>query len=176
MRFTNWLHNDQPSTGVQNASTTEDGTYFINGKTSDSDLQTVSRKTTGATWAVTSEDEWYKAAYYNPASNSYYLYPTRSDTAPGNDMTDVSHNNANIYTDGTNYPIDSGKYTTVGGQFANSTSPYDTFDQGGNVSEWNEAIVYGSNRGLRGGSFYDHDNDLRSAARYDCPATIKIRQ
>jgi len=32
--------------------------------------------------------------------------------------------------------------------------PYGTFDQGGNVFEWNEAIGVGGNRGLRGGSFF----------------------
>lgn len=58
-RFANWLHNGQP-TGLQNASTTEDGAYFINGYNSD-DGRTIQRKA-GWKWAVTSEDEWYKAA------------------------------------------------------------------------------------------------------------------
>jgi hypothetical protein len=43
------------------------------------------------------------------------------------------------------------------GEWENSDSPYGTFDQGGNVWEWNEAIVTGetgSYRCLRGGSFY----------------------
>jgi formylglycine-generating enzyme required for sulfatase activity len=38
-------------------------------------------------------------------------------------------------------------------------------DQGGNVWEWNEAILYGSYRGLRGGSFYNFDNDLNASIR-----------
>jgi len=32
-------------------------------------------------------------------------------------------------------------------------SPYGTFDQGGNVWEWNEAAA-GPRRGIRGGSFF----------------------
>jgi len=135
------------------------------------DARTIQRNA-GWKWAVTSEDEWYKAAYYKGGSTSagYWDYPTSSDTAPGQDMTDVSGNNANYYTAPYAYPIDSGKYTTVAGEFQNSDSPYGTFDQGGNVWEWNEAIVYQdadyAYRGLHGGSFYnDNYNSLQASDR-----------
>jgi hypothetical protein len=39
------------------------------------------------------------------------------------------------------------------GAYGLSPSPYGTLDQGGNVAEWNEQIVNGSGRGLRGGSW-----------------------
>jgi formylglycine-generating enzyme required for sulfatase activity len=42
---------------------------------------------------------------------------------------------------------------TIKGSYTGSASPYSTFDQGGNVFEWNEAIVSGSFRSVRGGSF-----------------------
>jgi formylglycine-generating enzyme required for sulfatase activity len=153
-RFTNWLNNGQP-TGAQNASTTEDGAYYLNGATSREALMAVSRKADWK-WAITSEDEWYKAAYYKGGGTNagYWLYPTRSNTVQGRDMADVSGNNANYYYGSGAYPIDSGKYTTVVGEFENSASPCGTFDQGGNVYEWNESIISGSRRGLRGGSFY----------------------
>ena len=88
----------------------------------------------------------------------YWLYPTSSNTAPDRDMADASGNNANYYMYGMGsgtYPIDSGKYTTVAGEFQNSDNPYGTFDQGGNVWEWNEALPYDgyAYRCLRGGSF-----------------------
>ncbi|GAG10088.1 unnamed protein product, partial [marine sediment metagenome] len=46
----------------------------------------------------------------------------------------------------------------------NSDSPYGTFDQGGNVWEWNEALI-GSSRGLRGGSFNYYDDSLHASHR-----------
>ena len=40
------------------------------------------------------------------------------------------------------------------GAHENSEGPYGTFDQGGNVLEWNEAVVDGTSRGARGGSWF----------------------
>jgi len=162
-RFANWLSNGQP-TGAQDNTTTEDGAYTLT--TTGIDNNTITRNA-NAKWVVTGENEWYKAAYYDPTLNGgsggYYDYPTSSDTAPGRDLADVSGNNANYYGDP--YPIDSGKYTTVAGEFQNSDSPYGTFDQCGNVWEWNEAIITELYRGLRGGSFSDVASNLAASHR-----------
>src|SRR5205823_1637077 len=64
-RFANWLQNGQP-TGPQNGSTTEVGAYTLNGAVSDAALLAISRNT-GATWFIPSDNEWYKAAYHQPA-------------------------------------------------------------------------------------------------------------
>ncbi|MDM8005658.1 MAG: SUMF1/EgtB/PvdO family nonheme iron enzyme [Phycisphaerae bacterium] len=162
-RFANWLHNNQP-TGAQGASTTERGAYTLDGATSDAALLAVNRNSNWK-WAITSEDEWYKAAYYNPATSSYYDYPTSSNNVPGRDLNDVSGNNANYY--GNPHPIQSPYYTTVAGEFQNSDSPYGTFDQGGNVWEWNESVLFGSYRGLRGGSVICNGGPLLASNRHD---------
>ncbi|MEI8375778.1 MAG: SUMF1/EgtB/PvdO family nonheme iron enzyme [Planctomycetota bacterium] len=177
MRFTNWLQNGQP-TGTQTNSTTEDGAYFVNGATSDADLLAVNRKTDWK-WAVTSENEWYKAAYYDPNKSGmgvvgYWDYPTKSNTAPGRDMADPLGNNANCpLTDSPAFPfltpIDSPYYATEVGQFQKSAGPYGTFDQGGNVWEWNESrwVNYQGKdvRGVRGGAFDDPQYGLHANTR-----------
>lgn len=159
VRFANWLHNGQP-TGLQDASTTEDGAYLIDGY-NDVFGQTIVRKP-GAKWFIPTEDEWYKAAYYkgHGTNAGYWRYPTCSDTMPGRDLNDPDGNNANYCDHGRavtygTYPIDDGKPYTVVGQFRNSPSPYGTFDQGGNAWEWNETIFSqtadATFRGIRGG-------------------------
>lgn len=42
--------------------------------------------------------------------------------------------------------------------------PYETFDQGGNVSEWNDAVI-GSSRGVRGSAWYYLEDFLQSSSR-----------
>jgi formylglycine-generating enzyme required for sulfatase activity len=179
VRFANWLTNGQP-TGAQGPLTTEDGAYHLAGAITDAALLAVVVPSASqrGTWSggakpyflLTSEDEWYKAAYYKGGGTNagYWEYPTRSDTPPGQDMTETTNpgNNANYYTGASPFPIDSGKFTTVAGEFQLSDSPYGTFDQGGNVWEWNEAILSGSYRGLRGGSFDGNVGHLHASSRY----------
>ncbi len=167
-RFANWLGNGQP-TGLQDASTTERGAYTLDGYNG-IDGRTIQRNA-GWKWAITSEDEWYKAAYYKGGSTSagYWLYATSSDTAPGRDMVDASGNNANYRTGSGAYPIDSGMSTTVAGEFQDSNSPYGTFDQGGNVEELNDVVtrIYDGRalRGLRGGAFNGDVQGIQASFR-----------
>jgi len=50
--------------------------------------------------------------------------------------------------------------------FTNSASYYGTYDQAGDVSNWNDAVRYNSQRGVRGGSWEEAPGDFESSNRY----------
>lgn len=153
-RFCNWLTNGQPTTGVQNLSTTEDGSYFLNGAMTDAELMAVTRRE-NARYVIPSEDEWYKAAYHknDGVTGNYWDFPTATNATPSSVLTvPDSGNNANY-----NYSVGDPYCRTDVGSFGNSDSPYGTFDQGGNVWEWTEASFLGANRENRGGCYFSYE-------------------
>jgi sulfatase modifying factor 1 len=171
-RFCNWLHNGRP-TGAQTAATTERGAYTLDGATGGVGFS----RQWGAKYWIPSEDEWYKAAYHDarteisggpPGGDFYWLYPTGRDTTPGNTIGALA-NHANFVT--TVYSVTQDKfyyttenYLTAAGSYSGSSSFYGTFDQGGNVFEWNDA-VNGSSREQRGGSWVHGEVLLGSSER-----------
>jgi formylglycine-generating enzyme required for sulfatase activity len=164
-RFANWMQNGQGS------GSTETGAYTLGGATSGNAVA----RNPGATFYIPTENEWYKAAYYSPALNSgsggYYTYATQSNSDPGN-VVGNSANQANYFT-GAGYSVtQSGdydpnqNYLTDVGAFTNSASFYGTFDQSGNVYEWNDLDgAAGSSRGLRGGDWNNSAVVLPSSNR-----------
>jgi formylglycine-generating enzyme required for sulfatase activity len=169
-RFTNWLNNSQP-TGAEGAGTTETGAYTLNGAVTDTALNAVARNA-NAVWVIPSENEWYKAAYYDPSVGHYWQYPTGTDAIPTSTAPPGSPNSANFYGVGTGYAVtgsqsysSSQNYLTDVGAYSASPSPYGTFDQGGNVSEWDEALIGTGGGGTRGGEFNDESGPLNSSSR-----------
>ncbi|MCX5653806.1 MAG: SUMF1/EgtB/PvdO family nonheme iron enzyme [Planctomycetota bacterium] len=179
-RFANWLTNGQPTgvlTGIpsQDAGLTEDGSYYLNGAISDAALLAVTRKT-NAKYVIPTEDEWYKAAYHknDGVTGNYFVYPTGSDSVPSHDLvTPDPGNNANFQYKSED-TIGSPYYRTLVGEFENSESPYGTFDQGGNIWEWNEAIIDGSYRGLLGGTYFNGSGYLRASGRFQDLPSIDV--
>lgn len=131
-RYCNWLHN-----GATNGASTESGAYSLNGATNG-----IITKNSSAIFWIPTENEWYKTAYYDPVAGGYWNYATQRNT--------ISNSEANIggYTDA------SGNKLTEVGYFGGFASAYGTFDQNGNVSEWNDAIIAGTSRGGRGGAWF----------------------
>jgi hypothetical protein len=146
-RFCNWLHNGQ---GDGDAET---GAYDLRGYDG-RDGRRVHRNPQ-AKWFLPTEDEWYKAAYYDPrkpGGAGYWDYPTRSDARPGRDF--ASANAANFYDGGL---LDPQRHFTAAGAFSRAPSGYGTLDQAGNAAEWTEGLDAPFLRRLWGGAMNSSD-------------------
>jgi formylglycine-generating enzyme required for sulfatase activity len=136
-RFANWLANGQ------GGGSTETGAYTLNGATNGIILANVAAQV-----YIPSQNEWYKAAYYNGATSTYSLYP--------NGQNSITTADANYNSSG----------STDVGTYSGDPSMYGTFDQGGNVHEWNDLVLDVDRRGLQGGAYGNPlDIDLASTSR-----------
>lgn len=104
---------------------------------------------------------------------SYYDYSTQSDTLPtivsansiGDGSSGSSGNYAN-YNFGADWNSSNGNVTTVGTN--GGPSAYGTYDQTGQVWEWNDAIIdvgSSSPRGVRGGSWLNASTYIGASYR-----------
>jgi len=174
VRFINWLDNGQPTDGGG----TESGAYTLDGNSVTPTNGLSVTRDAGATYWLPSEDEWYKAAYYDP-SGTYFDFANGSDTVsvsdqPGDDPSaanyfsnipsDIGFNDGYAVSGSTSFPSSTNPFTDVGAYTA-ATSPYGTYDQNGNVREWNEALIGSSFRGIRGGSWLNSSNSLAASVR-----------
>lgn len=157
VRFINWLHNGQPE-GAQDATTTEDGAYTLTG------LAAVGERKPDARFFLPTENEWYKAAYY-AGDGGYMEYPTHADEAPLAGSPGAEPNKANF--DNTTGGV------TPRGSYPGSSSFYGTFDQAGNVWEWQETLR-DTDRGIRGGSWDDYALLLRRWYRDSQPPASEL--
>lgn len=202
-RFANWMSNGQPS-GSQDATTTEDGAYTLTPPyDSVSVFKNAINPNTGRPplWWIPSEDEWYKAAYFNPSrgfGGAYHLYPIQNEfdtvpfsavppgtSAPNKAITGNFRRNdaiANGYNEGyaitgtDSYPA-SNALSEVGA-YGFAATYYGTYDQGGNVLEITDGTVFSGGmfyRAARGGSWFDGESVMRSSYRLNiAPGTRAV--
>lgn len=147
-RFCNWLTNGQP-TGNQNLSTTEDGSYYLNGANDNVSLKEVVREP-DAVYVLPTQDEWYKAAYHknDGFTGNYWDYPTQSDESPAAEPPPgqiAPPGSANYMS-----AMGSAQHLTDVGAYRHSPGPYGTFDQGGLLYQWTDSLIAPSFAGYSG--------------------------
>jgi len=165
-RFVNWLNRD--------GGFTEAYKFPTSGGNDDIALWTIADtgfdasnpyRNTGARYFLPNEDEWYKAAFYDPDANSgvggHWAYATGSDADPIGTSGGTTPGTA-VYRDGVNpNPPGPAAIDNAGG-----LSPYGTMAQSGNYFEWMESPGDGNsftsgpsgsglNRQVRGGRWND---------------------
>jgi len=183
VRFTNWVNND-------GGTNTETGAYTLLGGTAvPSNAATLTRNPDAKVFLPT-ESEWYKAAYHknDGATGNYWDYATRTDVPAYSDNplsinTPDATNTANVfavdldfgngYDDGfavSGFELDLGtNLLTNVGAYGLAVGPYGTFDQGGNVKEWNETLIidgFGMHRGISGGSWSTGSDAVGATVRF----------
>jgi sulfatase modifying factor 1 len=147
-RFVNWVQ-----TGGVN---TETGTYDLASATPTVRLP-------GAQFWLPSEDEWYKAAFYNPSTTSYNDYATGSNVNPSAPALTVGTLAGTGPLQGTilnpspttvvyaNQGVVVGTVAEV--KSAGSSSSFGAFDMNGNVFEFTDTAVNGSQVLMYGGGY-----------------------
>jgi formylglycine-generating enzyme required for sulfatase activity len=157
LRFANWLQNGQ-LIGFEGVGTTETGAYTLTAQGMSNNTIT---RNSNASIVLASENEWYKAAYYDPTTSSYLDYPAGSNAQVSCAAPTAMSNRANC-------DVAAGRDLTNVGSYSGSASPYHAFDLGGNVEEWNDTIINSSNgsgRGYRGGDFLSTPSELARVYR-----------
>jgi len=193
-RFANWLTNGQPD-GPQGPATTEDGSYVMNGATSNAALMAVTRKP-GAQYVIPTGDEWYKAAYYDPTpgaggGDNYWRYAMQTDTTPdsapppgtaapnaaltGNffreDQINNGFNGGYAMTGVVPYSSTASYLTDVGAYSATSNY-WGTFDQTGNLWEMVEEVLSTNGRTAYGGGWSHDEAGLSAGVRLGVDPTL----
>ena len=178
-RFANWMSNGQPS-GASSRRTTENGAYDLTTPKARRGLAVRRNALNPNTRSrpshyIPTENEWYKAAYYNPTldggAGGYTLYATDSSDTPGNVAGD-SANQANYVASGLFAMTQqlslnlTQNYLTDVGAFTGTPGPYGTYDMNGSVWELTDMTARpGLVRTIRGGGWTSYYSYLQSDYR-----------
>lgn len=172
-RMANWYHYGKPRTGQSELGTTEgtdsQGAYdtraFPIALGATVELSRLpDRRNPGARFWIPSNDEWYKAAYFDPlkpGERKYWDYPLMTDNSPNNSTPPGDRSTANYQT--TQLGIGEPWYVARVNDYPNAASFFGVQGMAGNVWEWIEEWRSQGRgkcwrcdewtRGLRGGSF-----------------------
>ena len=161
-RFTNWLNTSTGGSAAYKFTTSgvNDNIALWGSGDAGYDASNPYRNSL-ATYVLPSMDEWYKAAYYNPTTSTYFDFPNGSNTAP----TAVASGT------GVGTAVYNGQTGPADVNLAGGLSPYGIMGLGGNVWEWEETSFDlnnssdSSDRGIRGGDWDFNSNYLSSSAR-----------
>lgn len=154
-RFVNWL----------NTSTGHSPAYKFTGSGANDNLALWSEGDNGydpanrfrnsnARYFLPGENEWYRAAYYDPVAKTYRDFPTGTDT-PNTPVAVTGGTAPNTAVFDQTVTTGPANVTQAGG-----LSPFGTMAQGGNVFEWMESAMLAPNdspaedRASRGGVWY----------------------
>lgn len=135
MKYCNWL----TSGNITN------GAYKFSGGAYQSTDRASAITTYRTVYALPTEDEWYKAAYFKPDASGYSLYANGTSNAPVAGI-DANYSRSSTWAGGSGTKEQNG-----------------TYDMMGNVWEWMETAT----GVMRGGSINDNAGDLRSSLRYN---------
>jgi len=165
-RYANWHHYGKPAGGRSGVGTTEGtsttGAYDTrlfeavkNGKMRPG--KDFGKRNLEAKYWIPNEDEWYKAAYYDPTkmgARPYWDFPVQTDNIPDNFTLPGGGRSINYQKDD-DLAVGPPFYLAEVDAYPAAASHYGTLQQGGNVWEWLEGWQYGKVgvRALRGGSF-----------------------
>jgi formylglycine-generating enzyme required for sulfatase activity len=146
MRFANWMNNGQGE------ASTETGAYDLaGGQLLPTNFLLVPRNP-GAEISLTSDDEWYKAAYYDAANHRYFDYPASRDEPMTCSLPTAEPNHANcgLVTAAAN-PANPGLRgvaswfwgdVTDVDAYPGALSPSGAYDMGGNLFQWTDTLTY----------------------------------
>ena len=141
----------------------------------------------GANWWIPNDNEWYKAAYFDPrdtasggppGNSHYWLHATKTIGTPTAATADSTGNIANPGPTTVNYNLNAnwngsapfGNVTTVGSAGPSSASYFGTFDQAGNAAEHNDTPTqFGpGTRVVRGGQYTSLSDAISAEVRGYC--------
>ena len=177
-KFVNWLNADSGNTPAYKFDANGDFLLWTPGDVGYSSNNLY--RNSQAKYFLPSIDEWYKAAYFDPAASIYYDYPTGSDIVPDGIGFEGDSVFEAVFFDGsdvTDFNPEPNDVTDVG-----LASPYGTFGQGGNVWEWEETSAglvnddTSAQRVLRGGSWVTAAGNFEASfRRSDLPIPVSGR-